>query len=471
MISVLALALVGAGTLGQIPGEPKPDLRPLSEKIGFKPTGKNGYEEYVAAAEIVESARFRAHYAFLGWVDRRGRETPSKDGSVEPAPEPPLGLSRDSTILEARRSLSSEFSLIVDLIRAGNRKKVADPRAKVDFATSVPELAGFKAIARFVDVFAYARFADGNSASAVDALIECLRFSQHIRQSTVIHGLVGNACQSIALASIDRHMAQLSARDAQRLAGAAREALAMPDPYARIFASEHQLTRSETIAAFERPEKFAEAFISGEAEVAKARKILDSLTAEGRSTLRDGVLAQLAERYGEIERRFGLPEAEWLLGLQLERPPDAPEPEEMVDEEVEVSVSRPLETPGDLAALVLETYEPMIELMIVAVAKSRTQLRLLRLHGLVLGYKWANGSLPAKLTDAARRQEIVDPFTSSGFQYEQSGPNTYRLFSVGFGETGPIELRYRRPVEPAGNVRKPRDPPEAAREPRPVSPS
>lgn len=93
---------------------------------------------------------------------------------------------------------------------------------------------------------------------------------------------------------------------------------------------------------------------------------------------------------------------------------------------------------GQIANLVLPTLS---QLPAVAV-KERIQLRLLRLHTLILAYRWEHGHLPKRLEDVVPFEETMDPASRQPFQYSIQD-RTYRLSSAGALGTGPVELKYR----------------------------
>lgn len=79
-----------------------------------------------------------------------------------------------------------------------------------------------------------------------------------------------------------------------------------------------------------------------------------------------------------------------------------------------------------------------------AVAKQRTQWRLLLLHCLIEKYRILHAKLPQSLADLQRNDDIADPLTDDLFVYKPVSVRDFELYSKGTELTGPIAIRYRR---------------------------
>jgi hypothetical protein len=97
-----------------------------------------------------------------------------------------------------------------------------------------------------------------------------------------------------------------------------------------------------------------------------------------------------------------------------------------------------------IVAALVDALAPAWDNVFAAIAKQRTQFRLLELHGKVLEYKWQNNKLPGRLSDAVESAGCQDPLSGREFGYTRKGDG-YRLFSYGAKPTGEIELVYRNP--------------------------
>src|SRR5688572_1830938 len=118
--NLIAFSLIFQGTSQ----EPQEKPRPIYSDIISRTTGQNGYEEYVRAADLLRLGPAQAPYAITF-------------GYYEPnRPQPPF--------LQSRRELMVHGQKVLDLIRAGNKKPVFEPREKLGVWTLFPEFAYFK---------------------------------------------------------------------------------------------------------------------------------------------------------------------------------------------------------------------------------------------------------------------------------------------------------------------------------------
>src|SRR5713101_5224144 len=114
------------------------------------------------------------------------------------------------------------------LLQQGLAKPVISPRETVTSATVFPDLAGFRQMARLLDMCQYVALADGRVAGAIAALREGLRLGQVVQTDTLISGLVGIAIATIAIRPLGEHLEQLAARDCDLLYRVCLERLSQP---------------------------------------------------------------------------------------------------------------------------------------------------------------------------------------------------------------------------------------------------
>ncbi|HRF61069.1 MAG TPA: hypothetical protein PLH94_14285 [Fimbriimonadaceae bacterium] len=383
-----------------------------------RPTGRNGYEEYLRAGKIVASESYKAYARWM--VELQGGETPK---SV------PAGMKADASILDARDALRSRFGKALDLVRAGNAKPIFDPSTEADFTTLFDHLADFKSIARLGTGVAYSDFAHGRASVANDLLLDLLQFANGISGGNLISFLVGIACEAIVTAVYARHIDRLSVSDLAKVGTWVEGRLGAPPTFLGAVESElrgsvravEQIftgTRAEIIDAFS-------------ATFGDEKTISDRLLKLSERDLRSvGKIAQSQiERSIQEQLRFlRLSEANW-----ISLPDEEPEPP-IGDDSV-----------GKIADEISSSVIPLSASVAKSAALRRTQLRLLRLHALVLRYRWEHDRLPALLSDAVVKADLVDPITGQAFQYEVR-EGTYRLYSKGWAGSGEIELLYRRPL-------------------------
>src|SRR5579872_7227097 len=126
---------------------------PMFPKIIPNPTGSNGYEEYVRAADYTTSADFGA---YRNWLDKL--RNPSNYDSTT---EPPAGVDVNDSDLTVRRKWNDRYRLCCNLVSTGNHKQVYEPRDTILPETTFPEMTRFKSLATLEANAAHVAFADG----------------------------------------------------------------------------------------------------------------------------------------------------------------------------------------------------------------------------------------------------------------------------------------------------------------------
>src|SRR5579871_6835274 len=134
-IAGLLLFLIGASAAlpayAQAPTPPQP---PLLQRLFPQPTGLNGYEDFVMAADLI-----RDNKAF----------DEATDGN-------------NTTLAVRRRALADPAcARALALLREGLKKPIASPRTQMDETTVLPELTWFRALGRLLMVEQYVLLADG----------------------------------------------------------------------------------------------------------------------------------------------------------------------------------------------------------------------------------------------------------------------------------------------------------------------
>lgn len=415
--------------------------RSLQQQIVPKPTGRNGYEDYLAAADILNSSR---HAAFVKWESyhyqhRNGGLADAKSREDFPFVEPPTGLSLDSTPLQVKREYVKQFASVVPLIIAGNLKPVADPRETLDMSTLFPEYSRFKDITKLIVKLAYVNFADGNSAAGAVTLLEGLKMSSKIRRvGPLISNLVGLAQQAIVLAELERNLGQLSLRDTQKLLAFVDRELETSDAMLTSLDFELNFFKSSAQSL----DQTQDEYLGDDDLFSQELKRLSPKERQRVFEITAGRLAQYVER---VKKLIQSGDSNWMTF-------DDP------IEKLEFNSDGPFNTTDDFVNGLLVNLSPSYGMVLPASARAKTQLRLLRMHALIIKYRWENEKLPAKLADAVPKAELVDPFSNAAFVYEREGNFGYRLFSKGFKDTGPIELRYRRAMPLQDDDEGPRPP-------------
>ena len=74
----------------------------------------------------------------------------------------------------------------------------------------------------------------------------------------------------------------------------------------------------------------------------------------------------------------------------------------------------------------------------------RTQLRLFRASAAVMDFRWNHGYYPGSLEQLPDQTITYDPLTNGPFEYERTEAS-FRIYSRGTEDTGPIDLFYTPP--------------------------
>ncbi|MCW5942824.1 MAG: hypothetical protein KIS66_11360 [Fimbriimonadaceae bacterium] len=362
------------------------------------PKETNGYADYVRAADAVQAN------AVLGSL---------------------LAGEGDLTPLERNRRIAQEGKVALDLVRAGNRKPVEDPRTAVEIDTLFPELAGFKSVAKVAMADLSYRFAIGDSRGATDTFVEASKFVSRIPSTpTLISGLVMVACDSILLAPLEQNIGRVALLDLDRLEQVAKDRVASVEVMQRMMAGEARYLDKVTVESL--GPLLAVDDDEEEADEARAIKAaFDALAPADRERLLLDVKKRARSTIARVIATLAEPESSWRL-VQAPETPAKP----------------------SLADYLVETLIPIHTQALTAFAKNRTQWRLLRLHTRLERFRLVYGRLPYRLYEAAPADLITDPWNDGPFDYKVVSVRDYELTSKGDEFTGPIAIRYRRQPPP-----------------------
>jgi len=411
LITVLAAVAVGGPQADEL----------LFAKIVPNPTGKNAYEDFLRAGDMVGSGLWRQYENWISYK-RSSAIRDRNDDLDAAAPDLPPGVTPEMSDLAIRRAANEHLGAAIEIIRIGNEKQSYDPRPGFGLETAFPEFARFKTLAKIDMNRAHVEFADGRTTQAVDDLLEGITFARKIYGSTSISTLVSSAVQAIMLAEFQEHLGQLSFFDAQTIDKRCKKMIDTPLPVADIFNNELNMVVHDLDAILDNPN-----LVLSDTELKSFAPAFKGLSVTDRQQLKDMLTKSLQDGYGEAASRLDGPETGWLLRDRSNDP--AP------------SMS---DNSASNLALVLVTAlqgKAMQRQYAQALAKSRVQLRLLRLHAKVIEYHWQHNQWPTKMAEFADKETAFDPFGGEQFHYELKDGG-YRLYSLGIPGLGPIELKY-----------------------------
>lgn len=364
-----------------------PQERSLFDQVVARPDPKNGYEDYLRAADLINEPGYSAT-----WQQDDGK-----------------------TYLEVRKAAVERYGKALDFVRAGNKKQAWNPALSAPSSSKRPQLQAFLALPKLCCAEAYVNFAEGRPSRGVQSLLDGIAFSRQIRSGTTMDYLVGRIGADTVYTQFADALPSLSEPDCRTIEAYVDAQLAAPDPFQQILNNWLDAKMGQLAAIFDlKPGEPV-----GDAKLEPAVAVIAKLSpAERRDVvnqIRDRVKARFAEYAQKLQNAEG----------QLMSTASGQEPE---------TVS----TASDLADFLSVWLSPNVPVETILV--DRTQLRLLGLHARVIDYRWRNGRLPVSLKDAAPGDLANDPASGGAFVYEPHGDGTYRLYSKGFGVGGPVEL-------------------------------
>jgi hypothetical protein len=355
------------------------------------PTGQNGYEELVAAAELCrDSEQIRA------WITGDSTDTLSVRRAVLADPQ-------------VQRALT--------LLRQGLNKPRTQIHLNVGPDTRFPELALFRLLSVALLLEQTVLVADGKVSQAIASFRDTLRLGAATRgdTNTMISGLVQIAIDANGMRVIGDHLNQLSARDCDKLLAVVREWLAEPDPTAEMLEGEKRFiaaawdkAKTNPDAVFEllAPDEDPSVNVDSARKVATRQQIERILTGPGAygaliTSVKTRSLARIDSQIANLQ----LPPWERAPAKQLR-------------------ATSLVDYMADLLLPSLDRFQSRF-------STESARARLLGLHASILRYLWEHDRLPDRLEDLRVRDLVIDPYTGKPMDYKRTGERSYELSSVG----------------------------------------
>jgi hypothetical protein len=380
-----------------LPAQTAPADPPASlfQQVVPQPTGKNGYELLVLAADAFKTSRL-----------------------YQKAQEPGISLALKREVLADRQVVRA-----LKLMHDGLELPIASPRQSISFSTLFPEMAQFRSLARLLALQQYVFLADGRIVDALANARLGLRFSQAVQTDTLISGLVGVAIGTVCIDPLARHLDQLSASDCATLYQICQEWLAQPNPQSRIITTDWGNTR---IGVDELKRKIKEEGVAaatrdlGDPEDLQSALIGLPATPEAVDALFIDVGKRMDDHFAQVLKE--------MEKLPWERKP------------LSLDESDPA---GKLAGALTPAYHHVDE----AYTRAAARVRLLACHCVIHRYRWEYDRLPPSLVALNLGELALDPFTGQPLQYAVHGTR-YSLSSAGApaDPSDPQAVNGRRPV-------------------------
>jgi hypothetical protein len=393
-IFVLFLTLLAVPVLAQ----EKPAVPSLFQDVIPRPTGENGYEELVRAAETLQnSERFRR----LDWTR--------------------LTLAQKRALLEdptARRALL--------LLEAGLKKPVVSVRETFSFSTRLPELSQFRNLGRVLAMKQYVQLADGRTRDAIQTTRIGLRFARVVQMDTVIGGLVGAAITRLTLRPMAEHLDQMSAGDCEQLYKLCLQALSTPEPMAALIAAERRGIRSSLVELEQNIAKEG----PDAAQFSATRHLLFGPLPNPPMNDAEREQNQLAQDLCALARDPpGLKRILEETGRKID---------EYLDKQVRQAAvpafrrdRTKFDADGSLSGRLAGAVATDFALILDRFTEERVLIQQLAVHAAIHRYRWENDRLPDSLVPLNLGVLELDPFTGAALVYKVDGPR-YRLSSPGY---------------------------------------
>lgn len=391
MIVNMVLMLLGLG-------QPQDQQTSLYKKIIVSPNAKNGYEDYLRAADLLSVQVVKETFK---------KVTESPAGSAD--------------WLSSRRLLLARLSNVNNLISEGNKKVVFDPRTSINSETLFPELAAFKNITKNIAEVVPAQFASGNPSLACKQLLDTIIFSENILNTGVlITYLVGTAMESITFRTYAENLERIPVGEWQNVISFCNRADSAT-AIRRVSLAELNFVGNNIDVMLSQPGEYFGNFEDVEESVLVTQ--LKALTPSQKAKIAQKLRETLSVYSEKFEKVFAVPEREW-------------EREAALTDRIWDAEQDPL------VRFVWSASIPVFWQSFTADIKRRTQLRLLRLHAMIQKFKWESGRLPKNLDEIEEPKAVIDPLTDKKFSYEILAEG-YALFGDGNQRTGRIDLFYK----------------------------
>lgn len=374
------------------------------------PTGNNGYEEYLRAADLAAAPEFGQYLLWRGVLWSADEHDPAKL---------PPGVTLDDDDLALTQKFVIRFGKCLDLVRAGNQKPVVDPHTNPKLGASTAELAAFKGLEKLEGVAAHVAFAGGETGLAVGRVLDGLTLADNIGSQTTVSALVAIACRAIALSELNLQWAQLNLADAQQLVAALKPRLERPCALIASLPIERQSVHDRVGQLFSQPKDAASQYPEG-SDVRGLIESIASMPADTAAALRAATLAKVDAYFDHLDAVLGGPEANWLRNRDLDSSPEVTQGPE----------SRLADASAPYGANV------------VAEIRGRTQLRLAYLSAKATEFYWQNGKLPTRLEEFATPKERIDPSSGAQFKYLREGA-WFRIIRDTSDAVGPMGVGIR----------------------------
>ena len=368
--------------------EPPP---PNFSKLFPRPTGQNGYEEFVMAVDLLNASPACQEY--------------------EKADDEP-------TLTMKRRVLADPMAQrVLATMRTGLRKHIQSSQQTPELQTLVPELKIFRSVGRLLCAEMDVLFADGKTAQGIDCLNDGLNFGRSVQVGTLISGVVGLYIENITLRTFSHHLNQLTIRDCDKLIRVANHHLKQPDPQIALVTSERDMYlrsfrkyRTDAGGLLDKLDPGPNASVSDHNNYANVCRLVRANPDSG-ATIFDQATELVGSHFDQTLTEIKRPV--W-----------------------ERKYPGPTERNSPAAKLIYSICPPSYSRMGDRFASEQVLLQILGVHAAVLHYWRQHHHLPNNVEELKLGKLVIDPFTGKSLSYKRFGDQAYEISSIGAYDPG-----------------------------------
>ena len=340
-----------------------------------KPSGKNGYEEWIMAGMIIN------------------RNEEAKKVFTNPNP----------SLSDIRRVFQMpEIRQAKVLFLAGLNKRISLPHNAPDLDSlygPTPELAPLRSCARLHAKEIYLALAEGRNHDALEALRAGLQFGHQIQMQTLLSGMIGIGMDAIVLRTLDGNLETLSVQDCEALQRLVEEWLLWDSPVASLIASERQWIQRAVQKVKNDPNSLLNSIDTINAEDSTPEEVRlqrDIQNSVGRmSEIMSETGALIESYFQEILQNLKLPP------YKRKATPRIPK--------------------TTLAGRVAYTFLIAGDRVAYRYDRERANIQMLGVRAALRRYHWERMRYPARLSELRLGELAIDPFTGKPFTYRLEG--------------------------------------------------
>lgn len=334
----------------------------IFQKVVPNPTGENGFEEYVKAADIISDPQFSNLWA-----------------------QYQLQRPTEMNYLTAAKNLISVFREPLSLIRAGNRKNVFDTREQIVLSTQLWELPFFPLLAELLRAESFVYFSQGKTVEGIASAFEAITFARKMSICSAMHFKLSHTIIMQMTQYLYEHSLQFTLDDVKRIP------IENCQKILEINTLKNCLERTYYSHITSLEEFFDEEWwqeVVGSQEFVELAQQLSKMTFLERQEAKTKAASAIRFVNSRVSEIISKPENEWSEVT-------SPQADRLTD-----MVLNALISPNDLMRMELQI---------------RTKIRMLSVSAKVLQFRWENAVLPSDLALLKSPDLVRDPVVSREF--------------------------------------------------------